>query len=309
MNKTLLFSLFALTPLAANALPDDFVRFEAPVRALLYHARSETSSIKTVKFSVFWNYESDSTHTRADIAIGPRGEADFHGEVECEYKIIRCQNGRDSIITVGDGVYSTEGSRDNGFSAILSVNVNGAQLSMGGNEPEVFTEVPFSASKPGAIGAKSSADDKLLTNLLISEYSAPEPSPEEQKIIAQAKQLFTEEGLQALNNSSPTLQQWEYLDRNIDPSKATNGSTNNLATITDGDGGFYILQIADDITLKGHMKPTNFIDNYDLEWRTADGRLLRGDVSATFESGGAILRFDFPLLSSSLRYRRRLANS
>ena len=56
--------------------------------------------------------------------------------------------------------------------------------------------------------------------------------------------------------------------------------------------------------IKGRLRPTIFDSHFDLEWHTATGVTLREDTHATIEQDGAILRLNFPLSNSSIRFSR-----
>ncbi|MDE6611074.1 MAG: hypothetical protein K2K22_00770, partial [Muribaculaceae bacterium] len=58
------------------------------------------------------------------------------------------------------------------------------------------------------------------------------------------------------------------------------------------------------LQLKGRLTPPVFERHFDRQWRTAHGKTLREDTSATLELDGTVLRLDFPLAKSSLRFRR-----
>ena len=98
---------------------------------------------------------------------------------------------------------------------------------------------------------------------------------------------------------------WEYMDRENDPAKAVPGAAYILATVSDGRGGYEIVNLSEPgMVLKGRMKPTRFASNFDLRWRDRSGRDAGPECYAAYEIENLTLRFYFPLLGASMRFRR-----
>lgn len=107
---------------------------------------------------------------------------------------------------------------------------------------------------------------------------------------------------------------WKYLDRDTDPQYARPGGFYELAIVKSEDGsGFDIIYLEGSQTMssawkpgmkKGHLTPTAFSDHYDLQWIDSTMHILDTECSASIESG-SILRLDFPLLKSSMRFSVR----
>lgn len=105
---------------------------------------------------------------------------------------------------------------------------------------------------------------------------------------------------------------WNYLDRDNDSRYCRLGGDYRIAIIDDGHGGFDIIYLDGARTgaagwtpgmRKGHLHPTPFKNHYDLVWYDASMNAIQCEASATMEQD-AILRFDFPLLKSSVRFAR-----
>lgn len=105
---------------------------------------------------------------------------------------------------------------------------------------------------------------------------------------------------------------WKYLDRDNDRAYARPGGEYRIAVISNDSGGFDIIYIDgarinasewETGMLKGRLTPTIFTDHYDLIWYDSSMRPVDRECSATVEQG-AILRLDFPLLKTSIRYSK-----
>ena len=55
--------------------------------------------------------------------------------------------------------------------------------------------------------------------------------------------------------------------------------------------------------LKGRLKPTIFLDHYDLEWVDSTFERMNRDIHAQL-TDGAILSLSFPLLKTTVRFSK-----
>ncbi|MCM1505428.1 MAG: hypothetical protein NC127_09560 [Muribaculum sp.] len=106
---------------------------------------------------------------------------------------------------------------------------------------------------------------------------------------------------------------WRYLDRDNDPRLAVPGGMYRLATVADGDGGYCIVYLGgaesgadywQPLMVRGHLIKTPFSGNYDLEWLDAAGRPAARESYGTIDAATGIMTLAFPLLNSTLRFRR-----
>lgn len=104
---------------------------------------------------------------------------------------------------------------------------------------------------------------------------------------------------------------WQYLDRENDPVYARPGGRYLLALVGNGEG-YDIIYVDGAETrrdqwmpmmLKGRLKPTVFIDHYDLEWTDATFETIDRDIHASV-TDKAILTLSFPLLKTTLRFSK-----
>lgn len=105
---------------------------------------------------------------------------------------------------------------------------------------------------------------------------------------------------------------YNYLDGDNDPMRAIKGGRYRLALVSDGSGGYNLIyaggaSVAADKweygMLKATIKPTIFINHYDVVWYDATFRPILRDVSLTIEQG-ALLTFNFPHYKTVLRFSK-----
>lgn len=106
---------------------------------------------------------------------------------------------------------------------------------------------------------------------------------------------------------------WEYLDRTNDPLYTRPGGRYTLATIANDEGSYDIVYIGGATVypvrwqpgmIKGKLRPTIFIDHFDLEWIDAEFVPMTEDIHASV-TDGAILTLSFPLYKSEMRFSRQ----
>lgn len=125
---------------------------------------------------------------------------------------------------------------------------------------------------------------------------------------------WTQESLTARFRESkdPIEGYWQYLDRDNDPAYARPGGRYLLAVVRIESGGYDILYVdgaekmRDEwkpMMLKGRLKPTIFVDHFDLEWIDSTFESIERDVHATV-TDKAILTLSFPLLKTVMRFSR-----
>ena len=272
------------------------------ISELNYHLRLKVARNRPLIFDLLWNYFSDKATRCARIEVQPPSEAGTDGRCRCEWRI----TDGESVIDTGEALFEYSYGGETAFSTVLSVDKTGACLNLGSEGPEVHIPVPFARLIPGRIGARYPASAKVLTNMLITR------SAERQRSTFRSLDSLTT----YLKQSTDALEGvWEYLDRDVDASRAAISTGYRLATVANPQGGYDIIYLGPEtggedgwhaLDIKGRMTPTPFIDHFDLSWHTADGLRLTEDTSASYEVGRAVLKFSFPLLKSAVRFRRML---
>ncbi len=271
--------------------------FDRPVEILDYHLRLAAQKRRSYTAEMIWN--ADSTHSRRlRVRVPAITECDPRLGFETRYEVLE----GDSIVSSGIvyDIYPSGG--DAAFSIVLGVEPDGARVWLGASSRSACTAVPFDADTPAGIGYVADIDVAELRNE-IRYRSLPEP------------RYVESSRLDTIGRSEDMLEAyWTYLDRDMRPEASLPGGAYTLATVSDGRGGYDIVYIEgadygrDRWTkgrVKGHIRPSGFINHYDLVWYDAAGREISGEVSADVELGGAVLRLNFPLYSASIRFRRR----
>lgn len=280
--------------IAFSAAADSHTPLDTPVESLLYHIRLKAPKNRNLRFTVYWD------STSVDLDIEPPTHDDFYPS-ECSY-IIR--HGA-TAIEKGKKEFVYKGKGDAAFSAVLSVDRSGAELSLGTDAASFAIPISFDREKPSCIGYKCAGNAEEITNLLITKGT-------EKRRISNFASI---DSLKSRIAASADIYEgiWSYLDRDIDRSKADIGAFYTLATIANDHGGYDIVYLGGEnnysfpwkpLDIKGELIRTPFTDNFDLYWVSADGLTLRHDTSATFEAGRSVMRLNFPLLGSSMRFRR-----
>lgn len=301
MLKILRTFIFAFALCVSFNAVAELTELTSPTESLFYHIRLKAPKHKNLKFNVYWNC-SENDSTLISLEIEPPTHDDFYPSV-CRY----CIRNNDSIIAQGKEEFAYKGKGEPGFSVLINVDRTGAELSLGTNTASRAFNIDFDRHSPGSIGYKSFVTTEELANVLITRSTEP-----------RRKSSFASvDSLKAHIAASEDIYEgiWEYLDRDVDRSKADLGAFYTLATVANGNGGYDIVYLGGEnnysypwqpLEIKGELQRTPFIDNFDLIWTSADGRTLRRDTNATFEAGHAALRLNFPLLNSSVRFRRSL---
>lgn len=118
--------------------------------------------------------------------------------------------------------------------------------------------------------------------------------------------------LSQLSENSGIEGYWQYLDRDNDPQYCRLGGKYRLAITANNEGGYDLIYISGaDISatewkpgmLKGHLVPTKFKNHFNLIWFDSIFDSQSNECSASIEQD-AIIRFDFPLLKSSIRFSK-----
>ncbi len=307
MRFTALIILFIALHLGA-AVPADtleLTKLSEPLQSLTWHVRLEVPNNKPLNFTIMWNVADSSSYCCAVVEARPVSEADFAGRCACTVSIYDVFEGTKKLVSTTEELFGYATEMPTGFSAVLNLDSSGTQLSFGGSVPDISLPIAFNAEHPGAVGLLRSKSTRVLGNLMIKKSRPP---------IIQSR-FADEDTIRAYLSASDDINEglWEYLDRDVDRERAALGSEYRLATVSVAQGVYSIILLGSPhgvvghLDVKGTLRATEFIDHYDLEWIASSGQYLDRDTSADFEEGGAVLRLNFPLLSSNVRFRRVLS--
>lgn len=192
---------------------------------------------------------------------------------------------------------------DNSLAVEIDCRTGEATVLAGDKDLKTITSVPSSASGSFAVISRGRASVDLIVSESVADYSA-----------LLSTQWTTDSLLKTLSEPAHNAPQgiWTYLDRDNDLRYCRLGGEYSIAIVDDGNGGFDIIYLDGASTAasqwkagmrKGHLRPTMFRNHFDLLWYDATMNAIQSEASATMEQD-AILRLDFPLLKSSMRFSR-----
>ena len=125
---------------------------------------------------------------------------------------------------------------------------------------------------------------------------------------------YTKEQIDEIIKNNPydyNVGYWDYADRSTDDNKFILGGKYQLAIIPDENQGYKVLYVSGatkypeywiPYTIKGVMKLTPIINQYDLDWYSSKKELFNEECFALFEGG--LLTIQFPLQNSTVRFYR-----
>lgn len=286
----------------AYAFRTDTTTIDSPIERLDYHIRVVAPG-KASTLTLYWNNPSDCTSTRAEVRLPEKYHDDSQLLPEGDYSVIASTDRGDSLVAKGKMKIDYGTGKNAGFSIILRNRESGSVIEMGGAGEACSVPVPFHSDSALKIycdipdGLSILRSTAMYMRLDKPEYSRFGTVDSLLGYLAESKD--PREGI------------WEYLDRKIDPSKATQGGKYTLACVREGKG--YILIFLDGssspawrpLRIKARLEPSGFIDNYDMIWYIDNGNRYSEDTNASFINAGSILECRFPEVESVMRFRRR----
>lgn len=255
-------------------------------------------------FSILWAITDPDNYAYATLTADDY-QIDDLATPALTITIGRKINGTDSTI---ESLQLTKGVDTNGGENSLAVEITQTEVRLlAGHKTlnEIYSAPSDSPHDPdAAVGFQLSGHVSL--SMIVTEQE-PDPKPnvatgwDAEKI----NDYFAEGHRQAPEGL------WKYLDRNNDPAYARPGGFYRLAIIrrpASPDFDIIYMDGAETASdswqtgmLKGRLSPTAFSGHYDLQWFDSSMNIVDAECSATIESP-AIIRFDFPLLKSSMRF-------
>lgn len=281
-------ALFLLLLSALTAAADDTTAWSdtlpTPLRSAAIYAVFTSPQSKAPAAQVMWNCADSANHMRLDIGLS---KITHDNKRILEWTLSRLSRGKDSVFVRGN----TEIHANRGTNAVLTLALtadeSGATALLSSGSDNITIPVPFRTDTLGTIVCKTKRNTVALSHSAL--YSA---APQ------------TENHTPA--NITATTTMWQYLDRDIDPEKADIKIFYNLM-IEKLDPDTYIIYAVDGNRKhhKGYLRSTPFANHYNLEWHDARRRIHSTDCSADVLLGGTVLRLNFPLLGSSVRFSRQ----
>lgn len=298
--RTLLSIYLLLTALTLSAETDEakglsvFNRLEAPVSELMYHVRLASDRHNATSVSLYWDYTGPSDHYRADYQVAPLTDTDNTDNVPVDCRVYKVSGSVDSLVASYSSYVTYGRGNDTALSAILRVNNDGARLDFGGKTVTAGFDVPYD-NIAASVGFSTDRNAKVLTDNLLTRYSTGR-TRYEGDIVADAK--------------DPLTGRWRYLDRDADHERVPSEICYNIDVVAEPDSSYTIIyagEVADGWRtgdIKGRMLPTPFENHFDLEWFDQSGRRYHRDTSADLLVDGQVLRLNFPILGTTVRFRR-----
>lgn len=275
------------------------------INELNYHTRVTPPRWRQAVHTLFWDYRSDSCHHRVEVEVPALADADIAAPSTVRYSVYERRHGQDSIIESGKFASEYGTGRSAGFSTVLKANTSGAVIEMGARKADKTVPVPFDMLGYGAVATIPPEGSEMTRHTLIYRPAVKAAYSSLGSIEDIARHIA------ASNNTAEGF--WTYLDRNTDSRRARLGGRYSLATVLSDDGTYRIIYLGGasenpgawrEAQVKGALIPTPFKDHFDLRWTDAYGNDVSDEASATITVDGLVLELSFPLLGSSLRFRR-----
>lgn len=267
------------------------------VRAALAR-NSEKAGVSKQKWGIVWNYISNMNYNYAIVQFGNSDFGDFLDKRYAEVSVGVITDGRDSLIykkQFDKGLNMSVG--ENSF--LLERENNIIKLFIGDKEYQYITSIHDNSIK-GGCGIITTENLNITTLATESQTDT-------------SKLLRTDWNIDTLDtyfstSTDPIEGYWQYLDRDVDDTKARMGGRYRLAFVKD-DNGYILIYISGAVTnadnwkcgmIKGRLNTTIFIDHYDLIWYDSMIEPIMQDAHADIKDN-SIISLQFPLYKSTLR--------
>lgn len=257
--------------------------------------------------SVIWDVAPDrSSYYRATLRPVHPSADDIVDSRYVEFTVVRHTPQADSLIVTAklDDGFGL-GSEENSLGVVIDRPTATACVYGGHERPKRLAELKTASPLHPDMGLQAVSEADI--SLLVSEYTVDEAS--------RLHTAWTPEALAArLADARAPEGFYRYLDRKTDRRYCKLGGNYTLALVASADrpGAYDIIYVdgADILPgqwttgmLKGRLTPTIFDNHFDLQWFGSSTRAVADECNAFLEQG-AILRLEFPLLKSSVRFVR-----
>ncbi len=280
--------VFALLAVAAESA------FGGVPDRIVYHSRVAPAAMRSGRVALVW---ADSI--RFEVEVPPSGADSPDYGFDAAYSYFR----GDSAIATGTFSDHYPAARA-GMSLKFILEDGRAYVEAGATTAKVTLPVQFDAVTDSIFLENPDGLRLVGQSCLTDTIAAPRFAP-----FGSVAALV--EAVEA--SSDPATALWSYLDRNTNHRRAMPGGNYRLATIPDGDGGYWVVYLGgatvnadlwEPLRIKGHLVKTPFSNHYDLEWLGATGRAVSSEAYATLDPSTGILTLSFPLHNSELRFRK-----
>ena len=254
-------------------------------------------------FGAVWNYRDTGNYEGITISTG---NTDYYDDITnrrtFKATTFKVTGGKEQTVTETE-TETSDG--DEGSYITLRLRYDGRSLTIeaGNHKPEKIAEYGSgSFGDSTRIGYFAGKNSKITVKRL--QY---ESEPIKEQLYATS---YTKSRLDSAfrNSKDPLEGYWKYLDRKMDENKMRLGGKYTIAVVKH-ESSYRILYVDGAITkpglwkpymIKGTMKETPFIDNYELEWIDSEKETIADEGYATLS--GNILSISLPINGTTVRF-------
>lgn len=285
----------------AQALPLCKVQLDTvagPVGRLSFHTAFAARQRSQIEASVLWNYADSANNTQARLLLGKIIHEAKGPYRELKWSVVRQIDGRDSITSTGSIDVPVNSGPKAVLSATLSVVGRAAEITLVSADASHTFAVPYDSIDAVVFGTATCAKTEIVSQALL--YGR-----------ADAGVLVPASSVDTLSSEKDTpVGPWHYLDRDINTEKASLTHPLDLYVVPDAADNSFLIYTSTRapsgfLRLKGRLKPTIFTGQYNLEWYDSTGIRRTTDDYAQIMLQGTVLKLNFPLLQSSIRFYRQ----
>lgn len=301
MLKLIIFALFTLSAIQISYSREDW--YEPAIRLSGHEKIGEIKDgtlravvhvrMKASQWSLCW--QSEQGPCMATISLPPSDRQDDVYVTPATLTVVTGNN-KEVYRIEGDVAYDDYNSIKIDYDGVKATLIVGA---------ETAREVASVPIGPGDV-AVTLTGDGLCQRIQLRQELTVSPTRYFEGDLAHLLQQIS-------SSDDHNIALWEYFGKDADPSKASVGGHYILATVADGLDGYDIVYIAggdhntgkwQPTAIKGHLRPTIFADDFDLEWIDTSGQQVSGDTYARLSPDRSQITFGFPSQSATLKFRR-----
>lgn len=292
--------LIAIVGLSAGAVvpvvPADSLGIPQSMRL---HWRVRPAAAGDCRVGIVWNYTDTANYDLAQLVLADSRHTDAFGR---ESAVLELLSVRDGVVAESSACdfSPAENVAAVGISLLLELEEGASRpmLHAGVRQADISLPVEIRPLTRAGVFAATPVDT-LLRQLQTVQKPAPEYAPFAD--VAALREYLQE-------SADVSECEWVYHDRDTDPLRVSLGGDYRLATVRHPDGGYMLVYLSgradwQPLRIKGRLRPTGFIGEYDLDWTDAEGMPMGTDCSALM-TGASMLTFRFPLHDATLRFRR-----
>lgn len=268
-----------------------------------YYDGNKLYKISNTSCGIFWNYIDDNNLYLLEIKSNNSCLFDFTDERSTSIAIYRIVQGVKKEIeskTLNKGINLYDG-----YNTIrLELSNNEASLFIGEKRTTFIKTIPSKVC--GRVGYFTGRAAR--TNVIRAKFSVNDNKQYE------LSSVYDKEYLDNLFKTSKDNLEgyWDYLDMDLQSKHLKLGGKYTIALVK-SKTGYQILYVSGSkvnkniwqpFMHKGKLRPTNFVNTYDLEWINASLETMNNETYAQIKDN-AILELHFPIYKSKIRFYKR----